>query len=162
MSMMRPSGEDPAAKVARAISRRKFLDRSLRGITTGAVGLFAGGSIFSNVARASGEECMCHSPRGVVCTDCPSGKGPKKCPPNHLRCRTIDGVQQCPGCVYESGWWVSCTGLGEGFGYRICIDCWIPGDCDTTCGCRSKVICRFCTSAADVKAEMALAMSGKE
>ena len=160
---MRPSGEDPAARVARSISRRKFLDRSLRGLTTGAVGVFAGGSIFSSVARAGdSDKCLCSSPRGVVCTDCPPGRGPKKCPDGHKRCQTIDGVPECVGCVYETGWWVSCTGLGEGFGYRICIDCWIPRDCETTCGCRSAVICRHCSSAADVKAEMALATSGDE
>jgi len=162
MSMMRPSGEDAATKLARSLSRRTFLDRSLRGITTGAVGLFAGGSLFSATAKAAGEECPCSSPRGVVCTDCPPGRGQRKCPEGHKRCKTVDGIQQCPGCIYESAFWVSCTGQGDGFGYRVCIDCWVPGDCETTCGCRSAVICKHCTSPADVKAEMALAMSGDE
>jgi hypothetical protein len=94
-----------------------------------------------------------------VCLDCPSGRKKKKCPGAYQRCRAVDGVPDCPGCVYEAGWWVSCTGLGEGMGYRICIDCWVPGDCTTTCGCRSKVICGHCTTAADVKREMALAMA---
>lgn len=161
MSMMRPSGEDPATRIARSISRRKFLDRSLKGFTAGAVGLFAGGSFFTAVARA-GEDCDCHSPRGVDCVDCPSGRRKQKCPHGYDKCQTIDGVQECPGCVYETGWWVQCTGLGEGFGYRICSDCVIPGDCETTCGCRSKVICKHCTSPADVRAEMALAMSDDE
>jgi hypothetical protein len=162
MSMIRPSGEDPATKLARTISRRRFLDRSLRGITTGAVAVFAGGRLFSSTAKAEGEQCPCSSPRGVECTDCPAGRKEKKCPDGYVRCRTVDGEQMCVGCVYEAGYWVSCTGLGEGFGYRLCVDCMLPGDCNSTCGCRSKVICRHCTSAADVKAEMALAMSGTE
>ena len=162
MARVRPNGEDPATAIARTLSRRRFLDRSLRGITAGAVSVFAGGSIFSAAARAGGDECFCASPRGVVCTDCPPGRNRKKCPDGHRRCRTVDGVAQCSGCIYDTGWWVSCTGLGEGFGYRICIDCWQPGDCDTTCGCRSAVICGKCTSAADVKTEMAYAMSGDE
>jgi hypothetical protein len=161
MSMMRPGGEDAASRFARTISRRKFLDRSLRGVTTAAVGLFATGTIFSDAARA-GEDCPCSAPHGVTCPNCPPGRKAKKCPDGYQRCRTVDGVQQCPGCIYESGFWVSCTGLGEGFGYKICIDCVIPGDCDSSCGCRSSVICRHCTSAADVKAEMALSMSGTE
>ena len=159
MSMIRPGGEDPATQIARVISRRKFLDRSLRGLTTGAVALFATGRIFSGTSSAAGDECFCAPPRGVECIDCPPGRHKDKCPPGHQRCRTVDGEQQCPGCVYEHGWWVACTGLGEGFGYKICIDCWRPDDCNTTCGCRSKVICGHCTSAADVKAEMALAMA---
>ena len=101
MSMMRPTGEDPATKVARVVSRRKFLDRSLRVITTGAVGLFATGRIFSGSAAADGDECFCAPPRGVPCTDCPPGRGQKKCPDGYKRCRTVDGVEQCPGCVYE-------------------------------------------------------------
>lgn len=161
MSILRPYGEDPATSIARSISRRRFLDRSLRGLTAGAVGLFATGSLFSGSARAS-TECICAAPRGVKCTDCPSGRKRKKCPEGHTRCVTVDGEPQCPGCVYENGWWVSCTGLGEGYGYRICIDCWVRGDCDTTCGCRSKIICRQCESAADVKAEMALASAGDD
>ena len=162
MSMTRPGGEDPATAVARSISRRRFLDRSLRGITTGAIGLFAGGSIFSAAAKAAGEECPCSEPGGRVCPDCPPGRGAKKCPDGYRRCRKIDGEPQCAGCVYDTGYWVSCTGLGEGFGYKICIDCWIPRDCTTTCGCRSKIICKHCSSAADVKAEMALVMAGDE
>lgn len=158
MSMLRPNGEDSAAKVARALSRRKFLDRSLRGMTAGAVGIFASGSIFGATAKA-GDECFCSAPRGVFCTDCPPGRK-KKCPAGMRRCVTVDGVQQCPGCIYESGWWVSCTGLGDGMGYKICTDCWVKGDCNTTCGCKSKVICRHCRTADDVKQEMALTMSG--
>jgi hypothetical protein len=97
-----------------------------------------------------------------LCEGCPPGRNNKKCPDGYKRCRKIDGEPQCPGCVYETGYWVSCTGLGEGFGYKICIDCWIPGDCDTTCSCKSKTICKKCSSAADVKAEMALVMAGDE
>ena len=161
MSMTRP-GEDPATTVARSISRRRFLDRSLRGITTGAIGLFAGGSIFSAAAKAGGVECPCSVLKGRWCTDCPSGRGRKKCPDGYQRCKTVDGDPQCPYCVYETGYWVSCTGLGEGYGYKICIDCWVPGDCETGCSCRSRTICKHCSSAADVKAEMALVMSGDE
>lgn len=161
MSMLRPAGEDAATRVARAVSRRRFLDRSFKGIAAGAIGLFATGNVFAGTARA-GDGCYCSYPRGVECDDCPPGRNPKKCPDKHKRCKTVDGVQECPGCIYENGWWVSCTGLGEGYGYRICTDCWRPGFCDTTCGCKSAVICRHCESAADVKAEMALALSGDE
>lgn len=159
MSMLRPSGEDPASRLARAVSRRKFLDRSLKTISAGAIGLFATGSIFTGAAQAGGQ-CSCSYPRGVECTDCPPGRRKKKCPDRYRRCKTVDGVQECPGCIYENGWWVSCTGLGEGYGFKTCTDCWVEGDCNTTCGCKSKIICRTCESAADVKAEMALAMSG--
>ena len=159
MSMLRPGGEDASTKVARALSRRRFLDRSLRGITAGAVGLMTTGTLFQGAARAGGDECPCSSPRGVACENCPPGRKRKKCPTGYARCRSVDGIPTCPGCVYEQAWWVSCTGQGEGgLGYRICIDCYIEGDCESTCGCRSAIICGHCTTPADVKAEMAYAM----
>lgn len=161
MSMLSP-GEDPSTRVARALSRRRFLDRSLKGITAAAVGLITTGTIMNGTAAADEEgRCPC-APLGPYCDDCPPGQHGKRCPTGYRRCKIVDGEMPCHGCVYEDASWVSCTGLGQGLGYRLCTDCWAQGDCRTLCGCKSNVICRHCQTPADVKAEMALIRVGDD
>jgi hypothetical protein len=41
-------------------------------------------------------------------------------------------------CVYASGYWVACTGGNCGRNSsRLCLDCYVPGDCRHWCTCIS-------------------------
>ena len=83
-------------------------------------------------------------------------------------CRSVDcphGYVVCKGsftsdcfndegyrCEWPHGLWIACTGLGHGYGYRICKDCIFRDRCRDWCTCLTDCVCCDCKTAADFKA----------
>jgi hypothetical protein len=133
--------------IARKLSRRTLLFRTLKGTAATAAALSVGS--FVGVKNAFADACDC-TPPGQFCwaigKTCPFNG----CPTGCSICTTSDG---CGGCIYSSGYWVACTGQGScSNGYRLCYDCKCPG-CGTTCGCLSGCICCNCCSPQEVRLE---------
>ena len=49
--------------------------------------------------------------------------------------------------------WIACTGLGHGYGYKICKDCISRHRCRDWCTCLTECLCCNCKTAADFKEE---------
>lgn len=144
--------------LARRLSRREALMRGLRGVAVVSAGV-AGGTILT-AEQAKAVTCTCGPPNNKYCSGCPSNG----CPSGYDVCYSNQG---CSQCIYASGSWVSCTGLGDcGYGYKRCYDCrkHATTGCTSTCGCLTGILCGFCCSPAEVKAFMArdeqLALAG--
>ena len=48
---------------------------------------------------------------------------------------------------------IACTGLGHGYGYKICKDCIFRHRCRDWCTCLTECVCCTCKTAADFKEE---------
>jgi len=139
--------------IARALSRRKMVRYSVRGLFATVAAATLGQFIGLGEADASCH-CTCDDcwTTGHTCNHyghpCPS----HNCPSG---CTTCTSHDWCGGwCNYRSGKWVSCYGLGVcGKGYRICRDCKCP-TCRVKCTCRSAIVCYSCCTVSDVKTEM--------
>ncbi len=141
--------------VVRRLSRRKIFSATVKGLSAAAIAATLGQ--ISTVRQAFAvalDQCTCECDfcwtTGSPCSNCPSSG--VSCPTGCTTCVSPD----CGGwCNYSSGQWVAyqCTGLGEGNGYKMCIDCKCP-DCNNKCTCLSGCICCNCVTPEDVKAEM--------
>lgn len=137
--------------LARALSRRKMMGTTVKGIFATVAAATLGQ--FTNVGDAFAVTCTCDEgwTTGSPCTSIGFPCPPHGCPSGCVTCYTGD----CGGwCIYNTGKWVSCSGLGKcGKGYKVCRDCKCP-DCNHKCTCLSATICRYCCTAQDVKAEV--------
>jgi hypothetical protein len=134
-----------AERVVRRISRRDALRGAVIGGTASVAALVLG------QRPASAATCRCGPT--VRCADCP-GVG---CPTGYSLCKgSLTGScfnNQGYRCIYPHGEWIACTGLGSGFGYRVCYDCIGKAGCSGWCTCQSECICCDCDTARDVRAE---------
>jgi hypothetical protein len=102
----------------------------------------------------------------ALATDCARSCGPtSRC----RRCRPTEcphGFVLCKGsftsdcfnnegyrCEWPRGMWIACTGLGHGYGYKICKDCIFRHRCDAWCTCLTDCLCCNCKTAADFREE---------
>jgi hypothetical protein len=138
--------------LARKLSRRKMVDRTVKGAFAAVAAVTIGQLTGIGDALAS-TSCTCDEgwTTGHSCTHngypCPD----HGCPTGCVKCY----YPECDGwCNWSSSKWVSCTGLGTcGKGYKVCRDCKCP-DCSNHCSCLSHTICRTCCTPSDVHAEM--------
>jgi hypothetical protein len=146
--------------VARSISRRQIMTRTVKGVIVTVAGTALGTLV--NMKAAFAVSCTCDWYGGSGNANCPShpGCGGAGCPSGCTPC-TGDhskGIYNCNNGYYSCGWisgsWVSCTGLGIcGNGSRICTDCKCP-DCSYVCTCLSQCTCCNCCTPQDVEQEM--------
>jgi|SRR5215469_8325433 len=70
-------------------------------------------------------------------------------------CSCINGHGNTAGscCLWSSGNWIACTGLGSGHGYKVCSDCVRHNGCSRWCTCLSNCVCCTCTTAEDIRRE---------
>jgi hypothetical protein len=145
--------------IARGISRRQVLTRTVKGVIATAAGTALG--IFVNMKEAFAVTCTCDWYGGsgnAGCPNHPSCPGNGGCPSGCSPCTSYNGQLTCNNgtyaCGYSNGTWVSCTGLGYcGNGSRICTDCKCP-DCSYVCTCLSACFCCNCCTPQDVEKEM--------
>ncbi len=142
---------------ARAISRRGFVQKGVKGAFATIAGLSIGSLI--NVKSAFAVTCTCHWACGRQCSSIGTGTYSQYCPSGCSTCVPSSGCYNCTVgganlCPYSDGSWTSCTGLGTcQAGYRICRDC-TCGSCNNACTVLSSVICGNCCSPQQVEAEM--------
>lgn len=137
--------------IARRFGRRQVLVTGSKGLFATVAALAVGQVIKPQDALAGG--CTCSWLGGVGNANCPSQGGCPSfgCPAGCSTCTTADG---CSGCIYDSGSWVSCSGLGTcGNGYQLCVDCKC-GSCSSTCTCLQGCTCCGCCRPADFEAEL--------
>jgi hypothetical protein len=139
--------------VARKLSRRKLVERGMKGLVTTVAAVSVGGFVNVRTAFAADCTCSCSFPGCGGCfacrgKGCPSSGG---CPSGCYICTSGD----CPNnCGYSSGSWICCSGCGVcGFGYKACYDCRCTA-CNVLCGCKSDCICAGCCSPQQVKVQM--------
>jgi len=132
-------------ELARKISRRHILARSIKGLATFGAALSVGeiirGPILADAA-CCGHYGFCAADYGYTC---PGGGG---CPSGCSVCTTT----HC-GCVHPFGYWTACSGQGTcGNGYVVCYDCNCTS-CSQKCTCQSSCICCGCCTPAHAQAE---------
>jgi hypothetical protein len=124
-----------AESTARKLTRRRALTKGVKSAFAVMAGLAGGVGLAIKEAEAV---CTCTWAQGRRCsqTSCPQLGG---CPTNYSRCTSADW---CSGwCPYPNGYWVSCSGLGAGNGYKLCTDCKANiRQCDYLCTCLSDCI----------------------
>lgn len=145
---------------ARRLGRRQFLKA---GVMTSAA-VLAGWSVGEGTALAStpycsqcpssGLDAYCCGPT-YRCTHWGASCPETGCPSGYSSCTPSNGCTNSQGyhCIYSSGNWVACDGLGHGYGYLVCSDCIGPDGCNHWCTCLSGCICCDCATPADVVAE---------
>ena len=134
-------------RATRKMSRRNIL-RTV--FVSGAAGM-AAISIGETPALASDCAGNCGpTPRCGNCrhTECPYGYILCKGSPSS-DCFNKEGYR----CEWPSGMWIACTGLGHGYGYKICKDCISRHRCRDWCTCLTECLCCHCKTAADFKEE---------
>ena len=148
-----------AERVVRRITRRDALQRGLLG---GAAGLAA---FFVGERPAMAQGCYCGPT--VRCNNygrnCPTNGCPadfRLCKNDGSRCSCIGGGYNVQGycCEYSSGYWVACSGLCHGFGYRLCYDC-KHKHCAHWCTCLSNTHCCHCTTPEEARREQVLSQA---
>jgi hypothetical protein len=144
--------------VVRAISRRRFVNKAVKSTFAILAGLAAG--TWVGVKDAFAVTCTCDWYDGSSNANCPKHPGcnsspPSSCPSGCSLCTSSDYCLDSKGyyCNYSGGYWISCTGLGQGGGFKYCLDCKCP-NCSYVCTCLSECICCNCSKPAQVEAEM--------
>jgi hypothetical protein len=136
-----------AERATRRMSRRNIL----RTVFVGGAASIAAVSIGETPAFA--DDCTRHCGPTRRCERC----RPTYCPRGYVLCKgsfTSDCFnKEGYRCEWPHGLWIACTGLGHGYGYRICKDCIFRHRCDDWCTCLTDCICCTCKTAADLKAE---------
>jgi hypothetical protein len=138
-----------AEKATRRMSRRNIL----RTVFVGGAASIAAVSVGETPALAIDPDCLRHCGPTRRCRHC----RPADCPRGYVLCKGSD-TSHCFNhegyrCEWPRGLWVACTGLGYGYGYRICKDCMYPGRCKDWCTCLTECHCCGCQTAADFKQE---------
>jgi hypothetical protein len=139
--------------LARKLSRRQILKKSVKGIVASVAGLTFGSTVGADPAHA--RACGCSYPGCGHCNcrgkSCPRNGG---CPSGCVVCTKAD----CPSsaCIYSGGSWIDadCSCGTCGFGYFRCYDCRCTS-CSKLCGCRTTCLCSGCCRAAELRAQMA-------
>ena len=146
-----------AERVVRTISRRDALRTGVLG-GAGAVAALTVGE--RPASGATGCYCGPTYRCGHWGNPCPQHGCPTYgfvlCKNDGSYCSCRGGGRNSQGycCEYASGYWVACTGLGRGYGYKLCFDC-KRNSCYFWCTCLSATKCRYCTSPADFHKEQA-------
>lgn len=134
--------------VVRKMQRRKILIAGIKGVFAATAGIALAN--FEGIKNAFAVTCTCAWAFGGQCYG--TGSEEQNCPSGCTTCTLQD---YCNGwCNYQSGYWTSCSGLGQcGHGYRICKDCKCP-NCSNVCTILSNILCYGCCTAQQVEAEM--------
>ena len=135
-----------AERTTRAVTRRQAVRTVLVGGATGIASLAVG--VDPALASCAGN---CGPTRR--CSNC----RPHRCPSGYVLCKG-SSTSNCFNyqgyrCEWPAGHWTACTGLGRGYGYKICQDCIGPGGCRYWCTCLTECKCCNCTTQAEVVAE---------
>lgn len=149
-----------AERVVRRITRRDALQR---GVLGGAVGL-AAFAIGERPAMAA----TCDCGPTYRCDHWGNGCPPNGCPTDgFVLCKNDGSYCSCRGggknsqgycCEYSSGYWVACSGLCKGHGYKLCYDC-KRSSCYYWCTCLSETLCCGCTTPEDARREQAVSQA---
>jgi hypothetical protein len=127
---------------ARKFNRRKVIGSTVKGVVATVAAATVGQ--LANLGQAFAASCTCDEgwTLGKTCGyygfPCPKNGCPSQC--------TVCTRPSCHGwCNWNSGNWVSCSGLGpSGKGYKLCWDCWkcgnVGGNCQPKCSCLSACI----------------------
>ena len=132
-------------RAARRMSRRNIL----RTVFVSGAASIAAISVSETPALAS--DCYCGpTPRCRGCrpTECPHGYIVCKGSPRG-DCFNKEGYR----CEWPSGLWIACSGLGHGYGYKICKDCIFRHRCKDWCTCLTECLCCDRKTAAEFKEE---------
>jgi len=118
------------------------------------------------VSGAAGIAAISIGETPALATDCAGSCGPTprcrhcrptECPHGYILCKGSFGGdcfnKEGYRCEWPKGLWIACTGLGHGYGYKICKDCIFRHRCHDWCTCLTECLCCHCKSAADFKAE---------
>jgi len=136
-----------AERATRRMSRRNIL----RTVFVGGATSIAAISIGETPALA--DDCTRHCGPTSRCKRC----RPTECPRGYVLCKgSFSGDcfnNEGYRCEWPHGYWIACTGLGHGYGYRICKDCIFRHRCNDWCTCLTDCVCCSCKTAADFKAE---------
>jgi hypothetical protein len=136
-----------AERATRRMSRRNIL----RTVFVGGAASIAAVSIGETPAFA--DDCTRRCGPTSQCLRC----RPTECPHGYVLCKgsftgdcfNHEGYR----CEWPHGLWIACTGLGHGYGYRICKDCIFRDRCRDWCTCLTDCVCCSCRTAEDFKAE---------
>jgi hypothetical protein len=134
-------------RAIRRMSRRNIL-RTV--FVSGAASIAA---ISVGETPALADDCTRHCGPTSRCRHC----RPTECPHGYVLCKG-SFVSDCFNhqgyrCEWPAGLWIACTGLGHGYGYKICKDCIFRDRCNDWCTCLTDCICCGCRNAADFKEE---------
>lgn len=136
--------------VARRVSRRTILIRTLKGVAGTVAGLTIGSWVGMSEAEAVGCNCLYPGCGNCSChgKTCPSNGCPSGC----YVCKSGD----CVNCDYSDGEWTCCSNCCGicGKGFYLCYDCRCTG-CLAQCGCKTNCLCSGCCTPQDVREEMA-------
>jgi len=134
-------------RASRRMSRRNIL----RTVFVSGAASIAAISIGETPARAS--DCAGNCGPTPRCRNC----RPTECPHGYILCKGSPSSdcfnKEGYRCEWPSGMWIACTGLGHGYGYKICKDCILPHRCPDWCTCLTECLCCNCKTAADFKEE---------
>ena len=134
-------------RAARKMGRRNIL----RTVFVGGAASIAAISIGETPALAS--DCAGNCGPTRRCARC----RPVYCPHGYVLCKgsfTSDCFNnQGYRCEWPRGLWIACSGLGHGYGYKICKDCIFRNRCRNWCTCLTECLCCNCKTAADFKEE---------
>jgi hypothetical protein len=134
-------------RATRRMSRRNVLRTVFVG---GAAGIAA---ISIGETPAFADDCTRNCGPTSRCRRC----RPTECPHGYVLCKgsftsncfNDEGYR----CEWPHGLWIACTGLGYGYGYRICKDCIFRDRCYDWCTCLTDCLCCGCKTAEDLKQE---------
>ena len=134
-------------RAARKMARRNIL----RTVFVGGAASIAAISIGETPALAA--DCAGNCGPTPRCKSC----RPTECPHGYVLCKgspwgdcfNKEGYR----CEWPKGMWIACTGLGHGYGYKICKDCIFRHRCRDWCTCLTECVCCTCKTAADFKEE---------
>jgi hypothetical protein len=146
-----------AERIIRTMTRRDALRTAVLGGTAGIAALALGQRPALAVTCYCGPTIPCARYHHT----CPSAAG---CPPGYIACKNSSSAYcscdqghynwQGYCCEWASGNWIACSGLGDGYGYKVCSDCLGPArECTYWCTCLSSCICCDCKNEKDVRAE---------
>lgn len=135
-----------AERTTRAVTRRQVVRTALVGSATGIASLSIGVDPADAVCKGNcGPTHRC------------SGCRRTRCPAGYTQCKgsSTSGCFNNQGyrCEWPAGHWTACTGLGHGYGFKICQDCIGPGGCADWCTCLTQCKCCHCTTQEEVVAE---------
>ncbi len=111
---------------SRAVSRRTFFEKALKGAGVAFAASLAGPMVFPQRAFAAG---VCSPPCGLYCSGC-SGN---TCPAAKVTCTTSNNTGCTDLCPYPNGTWSNGDGAG------LCRDCRVFGP--FLCACPSYGLC---------------------
>jgi len=136
-------------RAIRRMSRRNIL----RTVFVGGAAGIAAISIGETPALAADADCARHCGPTSRCSRCRS----TECPHGYVVCkgsRTGDCFnKEGYRCEWPQGYWIACTGLGYGYGYKICKDCIFRDRCSDWCTCLTECLCCNCRTAEDFREE---------